>query len=243
MARRAAALALLLLLGAPAPVRARHGAVVLDARRATPGIQLQLMEMPAAQPSTAVRYQLHATGIPHDVTFGVWTKDFGASFQQVLAGFRMDEAGRLVALDGGGRPERLDRVVLEPGPYPRGAAWEVGLVSDDGTIMSFARVIPRPIAARDGACAVSLELVSRRGDRFIASGVGFVPGEEVTIESQGSGRIMQKRQRVGGDGRLPLDVISHRPGDSDHRARYVVKSRACEVAVGYEWGEPALVRR
>ena len=90
---------------------------------------------------------------------------------------------------------------------------------------------------------MSLELVSRRGDRFMASGAGFAPGEEVSIESQGSGRIVQKRQRVGGDGRLAPDVISHAPGDSDHRARYAVRSRECAVAVGYEWGESALVRQ
>ena len=243
MARRIIVLALLLVLGAPPAVPARHGAVLLDARRATPGIQLQLVEVPATQASAALRYQLQATGIPQDVTFGVWTKDFGASFQQVLAGFRMDEAGTPVTLDRGGRPQRLDRVMLAPGPYPKGAAWEVGLVSDDGTVTSFTRVIPRPIAARDGACTVSLELVSRRGDRFIASGDGFAPGEEVSIESEGPGRIMQKRQRVNGDGRLAPDVISHSPSESDHRARYAVKSRDCVVSVGYEWGESALVRR
>jgi len=241
MIRRAFVLALPLLLSAPAAVPARHGGVVLDARRATPGIELRLEEMAAVQASPRVRYQLHVTGVPRNLTFAIWTKDFGASFQQVHEGFRTDERGTLVAVDSKGQPRRLDELVLEPGPYPQGAAWEVGLVSDDRTVKAFARVIPRPIAARNGACAVGLELVSRRGDRFIASGDGFVPGEEVTIASQVSGRIMHHRTRVGEDGRLFPDVISHRTGDN--RAQYLVKGQACAVAVAYESGEAALARR
>jgi hypothetical protein len=244
MAGRAAALALLLVLGAPSPGAARHGGgVLLDARRASPGIQIELVEIPASQASTPVRYRLHATGIPRDVTFNVWTKEFGAAFQQILTGFRLDETGVLVGPDGSGRRQQLDRVTLEPGPYPLGAAWEVGLVSDDRTVAAFARAIPRPIAAQVGGCAVSLELVSRRGDRFIASGSGFAPGDEVTVEAQDSGRVVQKRQRVGADGWLPPDVISHRADDSNHQVRYVVRGRGCEVVVGYRWGEQALIRR
>jgi len=30
---------------------------------------------------------------------------------------------------------------------------------------------------------------------------------------------------------------------TDFQARYVVRGRACEVAVDYTWGEPALTRR
>ena len=133
-------------------------------------------------------------------------------------------------------------MVFEPGPSPQGAVWEVALVSADRTVSAFARVIPRPITARDGPCTVMLELVSRRGDRFLASGAGFAPGDDVTIESGHSGRVMQKRQRVSADGRLPPDVIAHAATGTDRTARYTVKGRSCEVAVEYTWGEATLSR-
>lgn len=236
-------LTVLSLLAAPFPAGARHGGVLLDARHATPGTHLELVEIPAALPSTSVRYELRANGIPRDLPFGVWTKEFGASFQQVLGRVRVAEDGIVVVAAETASPHQSKRVVIEPGPYPRGAGWEVGLISDDRTVTAFARVIPRPIAARDGACSVSLELASRRGDKFLVSGIGFLPAEEVTIESRIGGRILQKRQRAREDGQLPPDVIAHWPGYADHRAQYAVKGRACEVMLDYEGGDPALARR
>ncbi len=83
----------------------------------------------------------------------------------------------------------------------------------------------------------------RRGNRFLASGAGFAPGEDVSTELRYSGRVIRKGQRVSAEGRLPPDVISHGASGGDRHARYTVKGRSCEVAVQYEWGEPALTRR
>jgi hypothetical protein len=240
-ARRVLSLALALVLCAyAAPVGARHGGVVIDARRATPGVQLTLVEK--ASPGPRTTYGLVAAGVPRGVLFGVWTKDFGQSFQQVAAGFRLNEGGVLETVDDAGRPRRLEDLVLDPGSYPPGAVWEVALVSADQALMAFAKVVPRPIAAQQGACRLLLELVSRRGDRFLAAAQGFTPGESVVVELQQARSTTEKRVRVLPDGRLPLDVISHGTAAADPHARYTVKGRACEVAVDYTWGEPALTR-
>ena len=155
----------------------------------------------------------------------------------------MDDGGKLVSIrDGDGRPRYLDEIVFEPGPYFRGAIWEVALVSQDRTITSFTQVIPRPMVARDGPCVVSLELVSHRGERFLATGGGFVPGDHVVVESRYAGRVNQKRRQVSAEGLLPPDVISHVAPGSDRSARYSVKGRSCEVTLEYEWGKSALRR-
>ena len=133
--------------------------------------------------------------------------------------------------------------MLEPGPYPRGAAWEVALVSADRAFRAFAKVIPYPITARDGPCTVSLELVSHRGERFVASGAGFAPGTDVLTELRYAGRVIQKQRQISPEGLLPPDILSHGASSLDHSARYAVKGPTCEVVVGYEWGEPALSRR
>ena len=172
-------LAVLLLLVSGTRVSA-HDPVMLDPHRATAGMRLELVELPpaATPPSASRRYRLVAAGVPPGVTFGVWTREFTHAFHEVASGFRSDGAGTLVAVQAGdGRPRSLNEMVLDPGPYFRGAIWEVALVSEDRSITAFARVIPRPIVAQDGACVVTLELVSHRGQRFLASGKGFVPGE------------------------------------------------------------------
>src|SRR5262249_41994512 len=158
-----------------------HEPILLDTSRATPGLYLELSELPSskAPASTTARYQLRASGLPRGVVFSVWTKDFGHSFHEVAAGFWMDESRVIVSSEPAGtsgRPRRLDEMTFEPGPYPRGAVWEVALVSADRTLTAFAKVIPRPITARDGPCTVTLELVSLRGQRFMAAGTGFTPG-------------------------------------------------------------------
>jgi len=225
---------------------AAHEPVLLDPNRATPGIRLELIEITLTETATgqASGYRVTATGLPIGPVFNVWTRPFGHGFHEVASGFQADETGRLVLVrsDKGGPPRYLDQIVFRPEPvaYPRGAIWQVALASADRTVTSFAKVIPRPIVGRDGPCAVWLELVSHRGDRFLVSGSGFAPGDDVSIESRYSGRVSKKPQRVSADGLLPAELISHAAMSEDRSAVYSVKGRNCEVTLAYWWGEPAL---
>ena len=218
---------------------ARHSNAVLDPRRATPGVNLDAVEVPRSAPGDAAKYRLRVTGLPPGPAFGVWTKSFGRDFQEVVSGLRPDASGVLASTDRG-VTRRLEDIELDPGPYPRGAAWSVAIASDDHKVAAFARVIPYPIAARDGACSLSLELISLFGNRFAATGAGFSPSEDVDIESHASGTVNRRRQRVSDDGRLPLDVVMHGTVSADTVARYVVKARGCAPALVYRWGESAL---
>jgi hypothetical protein len=202
---------------------ARHSSTTLDPRRATPGLNLELVEAARSATGDAVKYRLRVKGLPEGHAFGVWTKSFGRDFSEVVPALR-------------------DDIELDPGPYPRGAAWWVAIASEDQKTTAFARVVPYPIAARDGACSISLELISLYGNRFIALGDGFPAGEEVEIETRASGSVSRKRQRVPPDGRLPLDVVEHGTLSADAIARYMVKARACAPAVEYRWGDSALIK-
>src|SRR6266567_3563254 len=101
----------LLLCASPATA---HEPVLLDTRRATPGLHLELIELPAIPIPASVtpRYRLQASGLPRGVVFGVWAKDFGHSFHEVASGFRMDGSGVMVSseLDSAGQPQRLDEM-------------------------------------------------------------------------------------------------------------------------------------
>jgi hypothetical protein len=219
-----------------------HDPFILDARRAVPeSIRLDLVEL-STTPGMSKRYRLQASGAPRGIVFGVFTKDFAHSFHEAAAGFQADESGNLFSGGGHGR-QRLDDMVFETGPYPRGAAWEIALVSADRALRAFAKVIPYPISAHNGSCVVGVELVSHRGDRFVATGAGFAPGEDVSTESRYSGRVIQKQRRISPEGILLPETLSHGAKSSERRASFAVRARSCNVVVSYEWGEPALFRR
>jgi hypothetical protein len=223
-----------------AAAEARHSNAVLDPRRATPGVSVDLVAVPRSTPGEPAKYRLQVAGLPAGTAYGVWTRTFGRDFVEVVSGLRPDAAGVLAVADGGSVKQRLDDLELDPGPYPRGAAWWVAIASEDHKIAAFARVVPYPIEARDGACSISLELISLHGGRFIALGDGFPPGEDVDIESRASGTVSRRRERVPADGRLPLDVVTHGAIDGDAVARYAVKARGCSPVVEYRWGEAAV---
>jgi hypothetical protein len=238
---RGIALALLFFLRS-SPASA-HDAFILDARRATPGPRLELIELPAIGVPAGKRYRLHVEpGLPRGVVFGVFTKPFDHAFHEAEPGFQLDESGDLVSREAGSK-RRLNDMTFGPGTYPLGAAWEAALVSSDRAVRIFAKTIPYPITANDGACKVSLELSSDLGDRFVASGKGFPPGEDVLTQLRYSGRLIQGQSRISPLGLLAPDLISHRAIGADRGARYTVKARSCEVSVEYDWGEPALIRR
>jgi hypothetical protein len=222
-----------------------HEPIGLDARRATPGLQLELDELPPTTTLAAKKYRLKAVGLPSGIIFSVWAKDFGHSFHELASGFYVDESGNLVSSEPSGteRSMQLDKMVFGPGPYPRGAVWEVAVVSADRALTAFAQVIPHPITARSGPCKVALELVSHRGNRFMASGAGFAPSEDVVTELRYAEQVIQKRQRISPEGLLPSDIILHGSSSAERSARYTVKGHSCDVTVEYEWGEPALSRR
>ena len=219
---------------------ARHSNAVLDPRRATLGVTLELVELPRSAADEPAKYRLRVAGLPANTAFGIWTRSIGRDFVEIVSGLRPDATGMLVVTDGAGAKQRLEDIEVEPGPYPRGAAWWVAVASEDYKTAAFARVIPYPIAARDGSCSISLEMISMFGNRFIVVGSGFPPGEDVDIESHASGAVSRKRERVYADGALPMDVVSHGSLGADALARYAVKARTCGPALEYRWGEAAV---
>jgi len=237
------ALGLLLVITWIAPDAFAHDDNILDPHNATPGVRLELVELPRATATSPIAYRLRLTGAARDLEFELWTQDFGALFRKVASGFRADEEGNVVSAKPGKAGQGPMPITVRPGPFPQGAAWAVALVSADKSIRAFAAAIPRPMVSRNGACMLELELVSYKGDRFVATGTGFVPGDEVAVESRVAGRTIDKRKTISVEGRLPTDVIVYDAVGATSEARYAVTGRFCAVAIDYRWGKRALSRR
>ena len=224
---------------------AGHDPIRFDTHRTVPGALLRIVEVTRSEVPSTVRYRLQAVGVPGGLAMSVWTNDFGHGYHQLVSHLRVDESGALVstAQDASGR-QRLDEMILETGPLPRGAGFEVALVGDDRKVVAYARVVPFPIVGRQGSCEVSLELASRRGERFLVSGTGFSPQEAVLTEVRYAEKTIQKTQRVTPDGRLPPDIIMYNVGvrpsgtnDTDRAFSYLVRGLTCEVVIEYKGAE------
>jgi hypothetical protein len=224
------------------PVFAGHpGMTDLSPRQATPGLRLELIEIPSLGGNGAKKYTAHASDFPRGLMFGVYTKDFSDTFAEILSDFHVDDSGNMVSTSGG-KQQRLQDLILTPGPYPRGAAWDIAIATADRSVSAFAQVIPQPIAVQSSGCSVSLQLLSPRGDRFLVTGSGFSSSEEVLTELTIENRIEQRLRKASADGQLTRHVISHAAMGKDRTAKYSVKGRSCKVTTEYEWGERALIR-
>lgn len=232
--------AVCLLFAAPAFA---HDEQTLDPHNATLGVTLELNELPQTRTSDAPKYRLRAVGLQPGIRVGIWTQEFGKDFRLITSGMRSDEQGNLVPATAKQKTVASAGMTVSPGSYVPGAAWTVAVVSEDHSVRAFKAIIPRPMIARNGSCQIQLELISLAGNRFVATGTGFTPGDEVVTELRYSGRATEKRKRIAPDGRLPLEVISHEPPGGDAAAAYKVKGSSCEVELKYKWGAPALARR
>jgi hypothetical protein len=224
-----------------------HDPIRFDTHHTVPGALLRIVEVSRSEVPPAVRYRLQAVGLPRGVVMAVWTNEFGHGYHQFASGLRVDESGNVSTThDGSGGRQKLDEMLLETGRLPRGAGFEVALVGEDRKVVAYARVVPYPIVGRQGPCEVSLELASRRGERFLVSGTGFLPDEQVLTQVTSTGKTIEKTQRTSSDGRLPLDSIVRNVGvrpsvttDADPAFSYRVRGRSCEVVIEHQWGEPS----
>ena len=221
-----------------------HTLVLLDARHATPGLRIVPHRLDQVDDSTEAKYHIQAFGFPKDVKLILWAKEFDHSLHQLASVFQVDNSGNVLEANPSvaKRSRRLEEISFEPGPYPRGAIWELALVSVDRKLQAFSKVVPYPISFRDGSCEIDLQLASHRGEKFVAFGSGFPPGEEVDTSLRYVGRVIEKRVKTSADGSLPSQVLLHASVNTDQQAQYVVKARTCAVRVDYEWGEAVLRR-
>ncbi len=234
---------LVLLFCHTAPVLS-HAPVLLDSRHATPGLRIVLRRLGQVDDSTEAKYQIRAFGFPKGVKLLFWAKEFDHSFHQLASVFQVDSSGNVLEAKPSVAqpPRKLDEMIFGPGAYPRGAIWELALVSIDRKLQAFTKVTPYPIIFREGSCEIDLILASHRGEKFVVFGTGFPPGDEVNTSLRYAGRVIEKRVKTSADGSLPSQVLLHASVNTNRQAQYIVKAPTCEVKVDYQWGEAALKR-
>lgn len=186
--------------------------------------------------SSSVRYDIHASGFTSDRPLVLWIWLLTVDHPTAVGQFILDAEGHL-------RGQVTNQLYegLAVHNFYRGEALYVAVMTVDQSARAYAKVIPFPITSTspDG-CALDLELVSRAGTIFAATGRGFQPGEDVTTRSTALGETRQSTEKAGADGAFASELAPAVAGKDSGRASYTAAGEKCQVTLEYDWGLSAV---
>jgi peptidyl-prolyl cis-trans isomerase A (cyclophilin A) len=200
----------------------------------TPGLSL-IFHQPKQD---VLQYGLVTVGFPADKTYYLWQRKLNSQQPMRLAlelGIKMVENNSgFVFNQADGKP-----LLIAFGTFLKGEAFQVALISEDKTIVAFAKTIPNPIEAIQGPYRLWVELGTPNATGFIIWGEGFEPDEEIDATSLSEGEVIKSKIKAGGAGRFMTIVGPAVIGKKSGSATYGVVGKSGEVKVSYQWGLPA----
>ena len=126
--------------------------------------------------------------------------------------------------------------------FQPGLPMAIAVRSTDGAHATYAKLIPNPIKAANGACEVELELVSTDARTYVAYGTGFPPGQSVSLTWTYAKNAQKSSATTDSDGSF-VAAINH-PGEAKGRGKWnavlEAATPACRVTVEYKWGEAGM---
>ena len=176
-------------------------------------------------------------GFPADKAYNVFLHDTGMAMKGAKPAplpsefddrgyeHRVDATGQLVSI-------KLRFSIHE---FTIGEWWGLGVVSADGSVQAWTRVIPFPLEDQDGPCRISLQMVNNYA--FLITGEGFPPGEAVRYVSRSNGEVSKGSMPLGPEG-IFLDVVRFPAGIDKPGGRHETfyTSSVCRVSLSYNWG-------
>jgi hypothetical protein len=217
----------------------------------TAGLQLQFDETKRTKSkgTTLVNYRLLSKGFLPGKTYLLWMKEsFATSATALFSGLIANSAGELVCAEAKvnepqtnvrwcpnpGRP-LVDQLNLGVSNYHKGEPFDLGVIATDDSVRAFAHAVPFPIEAADGACHLSVEMITPDGLTFGALLSGFEAGAELqTISISGKERLNGTATNGGAIVLLPGIA-----GKDAGTASLTVAGGGCRVSVNYDWGRAA----
>jgi hypothetical protein len=211
-------------------------------RASTPNVTLVIVEQSHTGPE--FRYRLQATGISADtvVNLVAWPVTQRGP-PEVLRGVTFNDMGFAVCA---GRPGTCgdpakpdDPIDIPFRPVP-GEPVRLSVVSQDGAIKSFAKIVPVPLQGEDKGCRVSATLLMPGAELVFVEGTGFVPNSDLTMASESEGEKHDAKGKVDAQGRYISALMPYKQGLARGRIIIRLKASACSPTVSVPWGETAI---
>jgi hypothetical protein len=200
----------------------------------TPGASLSFIrvgEKMSHEGKPGVELNIQAVGLPLDRVYFLWQGNGVDAPSRLPHEVKIGKGGYLVPSDG------WEPLSLLLHTFARGECQDYVLMSSDGTIAAYGRVIPYPIEAKDGEHHVWVEMLTEY--TFAVHGEGFEPGEPLRTTTSIDGDVSTSDSVYSGKGFVAfLALRGHAKGYG--RVTYTVEGRACRLSVSFDWGPPAL---
>lgn len=224
-----------------------------EPRHSTPGVTLRMVEAGRRKQggSTLVGYGFEAEGVPEGRVFRLLMWSSGTQVQTLLDGLTATRSGHLVCTDPT-LPEhafwrceaqKLEDLRIGVFKQVRGEATRTALVSRDGSVRAFARAVPFPLVATDGACRLELESLHPDYGTFIAWGAGFPPGERARLELGVGRQTSEFVPEADARGRFHVRLSPRRPGKKGGEATVRATAPGCQPELEFDWGDRAARQR
>jgi len=155
----------------------------------TPNTSLSLKE--ASREGAIIRIRMYASGLPKQGTYTLvsWPVTQRGPAES-LRGVTFDESGLAVCAGTPGTCGSADKpndpIDLALRPVP-GEPARFGLVSIDGSIKVFAKIVPLPMKGEDKGCKVEVVLLTPGTELVEIEGSGFPANADIAMDSDSEG--------------------------------------------------------
>lgn len=224
----------------PAPAR-MHDA--WGERSSTPGTSLTIKEVSHSDDES--RFRLYATGVPKGTVFSLiaWPiTQRGPS--EVMEGIILneksgDENGRDdngMALCPGqpdtcGTPDQPNQPLEIPWSRMPGEPVRLGLMSADGALKLYAKLVAVPLRGEDQGCIVEATLLTPGAEMIVVEGTGFPAASEITMDSGAQKEPRVVKGRADSSGRYLGAVLPYKQGSPSGALNVTLKSSKCSPTV------------
>jgi hypothetical protein len=208
-------------------------------RASSPGSGLALVER--SHSGAEFRYRLQGTGIPAGALFTLlaWpVTQRGPA--EVLRGVTFNDAGVAVCTGRAGTcgdPAKPDDPIEIPFRPVPGEPVRVGVVSHDGAVEAFAKIVPLPLQGEDKGCQVSAALLTAGAELVFVEGTGFTPNTELSMVTNSEGEKHDVKGKVDSQGRYISALLPYKQGLTRGTANIRLKGKACSPSVDVSWGK------
>ena len=188
-----------------------------------------------------MRYRFRAPDLPTNKEYIVWNAPAGNDKPVAMLRIEVDSTGRAI-YDFEGERGELDKLLVKIQGYVKAQPVRFALISTDGSVRSFVKKIPFPVTHQQGACKLSVEMMTSDTYQVLLS--GFRAGETVEVTADLGRQPLKERfvvpNRIQGDvvQREILLPFQRKSG----RGTVKAVAHSCTVSASYEWGAKAKVQ-
>jgi hypothetical protein len=189
---------------------------------------------------TVVAYNLFTSGLPRDVQYVLSTAPLGAATPIKIRDVRLTEDGNIV--NATADPEH-NIVAGEPLPInllgAKGQPFQFAVVSADGRLRAFTRIIPFPIEADTGPCHLSVEELMIDYEGILILLKGLQSNEAIVLKCNCGKKGHETKGTADAQGTFIAAVDTRVKGKQSGTFEFELKAQSCKIGMQVPWGKGA----